>query len=566
MVEELIRNNSTYFCISPGARSTPLTIAVARNQRAHAIVAHDERGAAFYALGYGKATGRPAVLICTSGTATANYYPAILEAKNNHIPLIILTADRPPELLNTGANQVVNQDNLYGSNVLSYVTMPCPTEKIPPQFVLTTIDQCHFKACDEQGPVHINCQFREPLAPLDDFLDITYMKPVVTWEEERYPYTVYHESQRSISQKTVLHLASKIAQADKILFVVGKLSSKSEAEPIEKLAEKMNVPIVSDIQSIEYFDSYENIFGGIDNFILLDGFLTSHKPDLIIHFGTMTVSKRYLECNFLHYGIERIVVNEYNERLDPVHSLTEKVTVQIGRFVSSIIKYVVAKPSRYTEYIKNCGEMIQYSLSTVCSDDKALSEYTLIHRQSQLDSNEYILFISNSLAIRVYDRVYQQKGIAHRIYANRGCSGIDGQIATACGVATGYNKPLIITIGDTSLLHDLNSLSFVKGMRNQVIIIVINNGGGAIFSMLPVAQLGSLQEKYFHAPHGLEFQKAAELFDLTYERTTDLISFEKFLQNSMATKENSLIEVIVDPNESVKPIKELNCILQNIDK
>ena len=172
MVEELLRSGIDMFCLSPGSRSAPLAVAIGQLGEEKVITHFDERGAAFHAIGYARATGKPAVVVCTSGTAAANYFPAIVEASNDNLPLIILTADRPPELRDTGANQTIDQTKLYGDYVRWQFDMPCPDEKISPEFVLTTIDQAVFRSCgNPSGPVHINCMFREPLAPTGTMID-----------------------------------------------------------------------------------------------------------------------------------------------------------------------------------------------------------------------------------------------------------------------------------------------------------------------------------------------------------------------------------------------------------
>jgi len=168
IIEELIRNNVNYFCISPGSRSTPLVCAAARNKKAQKVICFDERGNAFHALGYAQAAKKPAAVIVTSGTAAANLFPAIVEAHQSSIPMIILTADRPPELLDTGANQTINQVEIFGRYVKWFFGFPCPDKNINPKMILTAIDYAaYLSSRSPEGPVHINCMFREPLEPCE---------------------------------------------------------------------------------------------------------------------------------------------------------------------------------------------------------------------------------------------------------------------------------------------------------------------------------------------------------------------------------------------------------------
>src|SRR3989338_1703632 len=167
LVEELVRNGVEYFCLAPGSRSSPLVAAVAAQKKAKSFIHFDERGVPFHALGYVAATRKPCALICTSGTAVANFFPAIIEATKKKLPLIVLTADRPPEFMKSGADQTIDQSAIFGNYCKWQFDFPCPTEEINPEFVLTTIDQAVFQAKSMiPGPVHINCMFREPLAPV----------------------------------------------------------------------------------------------------------------------------------------------------------------------------------------------------------------------------------------------------------------------------------------------------------------------------------------------------------------------------------------------------------------
>ena len=243
IIAELIRNGIDYFCISPGSRSAPLATAVAQNQRARYLICFDERGAAFHALGYGRATGRPAALICTSGTAAANYYPAIIEASADNIPMLVLTADRPPELHESGANQVIDQPNLYGKYLNWEFDLPCPDEKIPPQFVLTTVDQAVFRSRRKPGgPVHVNCMFREPLAPFSEPIGNDYLQLISDWERKTEPLTKYEIAGVKPESSILKEVSDIIDHAKRGIVLAGKKMGLSlteiEEEEIRNLQER----------------------------------------------------------------------------------------------------------------------------------------------------------------------------------------------------------------------------------------------------------------------------------------------------------------------------------------
>ena len=248
IVEELVRNGIDYFVISPGSRSTPLTVAVARHPQAQNTICLDERGAAFHAIGYARATGKPAVLICTSGSAAANYFPAAIEAATDHVPMIVLSADRPPELRQTGANQTINQVRLYGSYPVWQFDLPCPTAEIEPQMVLTTIDLAVSRSQQAPGGiVHLNCMFREPLAPTDAPINIP--ESLVQWQKKSAPYTRYVRKLTSPAELEIQSLIETIQQTGKGVLVVGQLKSVAEINAVSRLAAQLNWAVFADIQS-----------------------------------------------------------------------------------------------------------------------------------------------------------------------------------------------------------------------------------------------------------------------------------------------------------------------------
>ena len=245
LIEELIRNGVDYFCVSPGSRSSPLTLAVANHKNAHAHVHFDERGSAFHALGYVSATRKPCAIITTSGTAAANLFPAIIEASKKKIPLIVMTADRPPELRFTGAHQTIDQTKIYGEYVRWYFDLPCPTPDIPPEFILTTVDQAVSRAKGNPGgPVHLNCMFREPLAPIKKTFRVsTYTQSIKAWQTGNSIYTKYVLPKLDLEQSDINHISSAIGKIRSGIIIAGKLSTREEQKAILKISERLNWPI-----------------------------------------------------------------------------------------------------------------------------------------------------------------------------------------------------------------------------------------------------------------------------------------------------------------------------------
>ena len=250
LVEELVRNHVTQFLISPGSRSTPLTIAAAENPGAEKKVCLDERGAAFSALGYGRATGRSAALICTSGTAAANYYPALIEARQSQIPMIVLTSDRPPELQDSGANQTIDQSKMYQDYPVWFFELPCPALSIEPEMVLTTIDQAVYRSLyPVPGPVHLNIKFREPLEPSSKPFPASYRGQIKKWQKSGIPYTAYNKPVLHSEEPELNQLAHLLNKTQRGILVTGQLPDQKAGKAIRNLAVKLRWPVFADITS-----------------------------------------------------------------------------------------------------------------------------------------------------------------------------------------------------------------------------------------------------------------------------------------------------------------------------
>src|SRR3989338_4313170 len=286
IVEELVRSDVDYFCISPGSRCGTLSVAVAKNPKAKSFVHFDERGVGFHALGYTSATRKACAIITTSGTAVANLFPAIVEANKKKLPLIILTADRPPELRKTGANQTIDQPGIFGSYVKWHFDMPCPTQEIKPEVILTTIDQAvHQAKGNPSAPIQLNLMFCEPLAPIKTNETFTeYLKSIKSWFVSKNPYTTYVCSIKTL--KDSQNVADMISDIKQGLIVVGKLNSTQERQAVLKLSDKLYWPIFPDITSgLRLGNQHPNVIHSFDQILLSDPFMNKFKFDGVLHIG-----------------------------------------------------------------------------------------------------------------------------------------------------------------------------------------------------------------------------------------------------------------------------------------
>lgn len=565
MVEELVRNGVTYFCIAPGSRSSPLVAAAARHPNVKTVVHYDERGLAFYALGLVSVTKYPAVLICTSGTAAANFFPAVIETSKKKLPLILLTADRPPELRDTGALQTINQVKLYGDYVRWFTDLPAPDEQIDPAFLLTTMDQAVFRSINPMpGPVHINCMFREPLAPEETgFYAEEYVKPVAHWLKKKNVYTEYTTGTIHTDFSGDKRLVSVLNKTKRGIIVVGKLGAPEEQQAVLKLSEKLNWPVFPDIVSGLRTRSHKNIILYYDQILTVDSFAEQFPVDTVLHLGGRITSKRWYQYAEKMRPRNYISVLAHSLRNDPLHMVTKRVKSKVADFAESMTPLVTATPGgdgyfleRLREYDRSAGEFID----RFTREHEKVNEIGVARAISRLLPDGHGLFLSNSMPVRDMDMYAAPGGATPVIGGNRGASGIDGIIASACGFARALDTGVTLLIGDIAFLHDLNSSAFIKTLKKNLIIVVINNNGGGIFSFLPIAgspAASDIFEPYFAAPHGMDFQKAAQFFDLHYSAPTTMTGFADCYKKALEATTATIIEIKTDRNENAALHRQL---------
>jgi len=545
LIDELVRNDITCFCISPGSRSTPLTIAVAENKQTEKIVCIDERGAAFYALGYARASGKPAVVIGTSGTAAANYYPAVFEANNSQIPFILITADRPPELRDTGANQTIDQVKMFGNFLRWQFDLPCPDLQVPAKMVLTTVNQAVSKAIGAPaGPVHLNCMFREPLEPSKKPFPKNYQDSISSWEKSGNPFTEYTQNVRTISDSYLQILADLINKTKRGLLVVGQLKGEVEKQAVARLAEKLQWPVFADILSGIRNKASIPIVPYYDQMLLSDKTIDIYDPEIILHFGRPLTSKRYLK------SIEKMSLRHYiqfdnnNTRFDPAHIVTNRICGDLEPICQNLITKINSKSDRDDEiYLDEINDKIEHIIGPYCTHDESISEISISRMIAQFLPDSQGLFLASSMPIRDFDMYEGAMLKTSNVSSNRGVSGIDGTLASAAGYARGIKKRVTVVIGDLAMLHDLNSLSLIQNNEYPITIVLVNNGGGGIFSFLPVAQFEHVFDKYFATSHKYRFNHISLMFDIAYENPSTNLEFIDSYKKSIEGDKSMIIEI-----------------------
>lgn len=507
IIDQLVRQGVDRFCIAPGSRNTPLVIAAAEHPRAKTIVHYDERGMGFYALGYAKGAKKPAAVITTSGTATGNLLPSIMEAHHSAIPMLLLTTDRPAELRDCGANQTTDQVKMFSHFVRWQADLPPALNET---YFRSMIAQALFHtAQNPPGPVQLNCQFREPL-----------YTPRPAWEPSApIPFLLPRLEAPAIQ-----------TQASRGLIWIGDLDGKSP-EPILALAKRLQWPVFADILSNARLYPASEQIRHFDWVLKTDPL----EPDYILHFGKRMASKKILDWKpTLH-------VSPLPFLQDPARGLSARVQCDFEPFCD---KFDAETDPDWLSAWKEKDERIEAVYKERFEEPSPFTEAHAMQKLSRILPEEFAVFLANGMPIRDGDHfLFPEK--CRGFYGNRGLSGIDGNIATAAGLSDGLNTPVAAFLGDQTCLHDLNSLPFLKKTAHPVVLIASNNFGSGIFSHLPIAEWPQF-ETYMAASHSWRFEDAARMFGLPY------LSFDE-----IAFDQSAVVELVTDRQENYRFQKDL---------
>lgn len=565
IIEELYRWGVRHVCIAPGSRSTPLTVAAVQHQK---LILHrhfDERGLGFFALGIARSVPAPVAVITTSGTAVANLYPAVVEAHQSGVPLIILSADRPPRLQNCGANQSIWQRNIFGAFVGSSTTFEPPAAFFSVRALLSELDQAlEPLARPFADVVHLNIMFDEPLYPKSLVLTESDLNlhGIEGWYHSPLPLTKMQEPAALAAESPTgdfpcdaeLHNATEadwLAFSDRNgLVVLGAQNDPSEARCAVKLAKLLDWPLVTDIQS-QARTGGDSV--GLSDLLLLSGQgkLCLSRFNALLQIGGRFVSKRlqtYIDSNpweiFWH-------VHPGDYPLNPGRPADRFYAMSVAKFYQAVScrgdqQKTVSAAAKMLHHL---NESLAIALSQRMLMTNCLSESAAVYQLSTNLPEKCNLFIGNSLSIRLFDQLSAKLPESCRFFANRGASGIDGLLATACGIASASKKLTIVVLGDTSLLHDLNSLHLLRNTHAPLMVVVLNNDGGGIFHHLPVPD-ESMRRDYYQMPHGYAFSQAAAMFGIAYAAPQTLEQFVALVQGLEQQAMPLLIEVKTAAEES----------------
>lgn len=588
--DELTRWGVRDIVVSPGSRSTPLSCTAYELSRRspnqlRVFVDVDERGAAFFALGIAKASGRPAALICTSGTAVANYFPAVLEAESSRVPLIVLTGDRPPRLQGLGAPQTCDQLKVYGDHVRAFRQMPLPTAGAAP---VALARQAAREACIAAGgiaagaefgeaastisariagtccggPVHLNFPFDEPLKP-NFLVEGLFESGRCSSDAAGAPVGGVVPVRAALTQTDVERIGL-LLKSRRALVLAGEGTCATEAEAREVLqwAHALDVPLLADpLSGLRGFDdelviaTYDSVLGG-------DGAaLERLAPEVVVRFGRYPVSKRATQFMAATCPVQVVV--------DPLETRDFNVVTNLFvrcapvDFVRSLAApRSDAVPAVQREFAaawadaSNAARERILAAKTLARDD---FEGTYVRRLLELVPEASCLFAANSMSIRALDTFYLKSAKRLTLLCNRGLNGIDGTVSTALGAAQSFAQTTLLT-GDLTLLHDVNALALQRELRVQreiaaaahqnkpepsIVVVLLNNNGGGIFDMLPQKSEEDYFERLFLTPQDIDFEWAARAFGVPYCQVDSPDAFDEAYQGFLGTPGISLLEVRV---------------------
>ena len=579
--DELTRWGVREVVVSPGSRSTPLAMVayeLARRfpERLRLFVDVDERGAAFFALGLAKASGRPAALVCTSGTAVANYYPAVLEAESSRVPLVVLTGDRPPRLQGLGAPQTCDQLKAYGDHVRAFRQMPLPTAD---DAALAFARQAAREACIaavgggdagagvriagacEGGPVHLNFPFDEPLKP-----DLAVGGLFEAGRRAGAPAGAGRVRPNASLEPREAARLRDVVEDGKALVLAGEGScaTAEEAHAVLSWARALGLPLLADpLSGLRRFDdelvvdNYDTVLGDSKRAGML-------APEVVVRFGRYPVSKRAAQfaagCP-LQIVVDPIETRDFNDATDVF------VACAPVDFARSLL--------RESDGANDAGGTGQraFAAAWIAANDAARAriaavddvdagfEGAFVRRAVELAPADSCLFAANSMSVRALDTFYLKGGRPLTVLCNRGLNGIDGTVSTALGAAQHFAQTTLLT-GDLTLLHDLNALALQRELRVQreaaavrgagasdadpsIVIVLLNNNGGGIFDMLPQQSEDPYFERLFLTPQDVDFGAAARAFGVPYRAVGTVAAFDEAYRSMLGVPGINLIEVAV---------------------
>ena len=551
LVDEFYQLGVRHAVFSPGSRSTTMAMLFKEHEGFETYMNIDERSASFMALGIAKAHKEPTVLVCTSGSAVAHYLPAVLEAQYSGVPLIVLSADRPHTLLHVGAPQTVDQQKIFGTAVNYFEELAVPQESHYYTYPRQVARKSYMKAMDtKKGPVHINVPLFEPLVP-----ELSRNH----FEAGRSSFKVVKPNYSSVfgcdNRNNLTHVNNTIDIAhgndgtkeindlleryERILILAGPQIDIDEANTIRFFGEALQAPILADpLSNVRGCDTSKVVISTYDALLAGQSLWHELKPDCVVQFGQIVVSKRVQQMIASWTDVEYIEVNPTMDSMNPTGKTTMHVQASIDVFT-----HLYGKNNNSDTYLniwRRLDQAGKKQLSLAIDEPHCFEGRTIRELQKQIPKDGQIL-VANSMTIRDFDYFWFSGESRAVLYGNRGVNGIDGTISTALGLAVN-GRPTYLVTGDLSLFHDLNGLAVAKTHNLNLTIILHNNDGGGIFEYLP--QKGTKHFDYlFSTSQGLDYSGAAKLYGCSYIKISSPDELSSVLANVSQETGVHIIEI-----------------------
>ena len=531
-VDELAVQGVEFACVSPGSRSAALAMALQRHPKIRVFVQIDERSGSFFGVGLAKATGKPCVLLCTSGTAAAEFHPAVVEAFHSRTPLIVLTADRPPELRDVGANQAIDQQRLYGSAVRWFFDPGTPIEMpSAPRQWRRLAARAYAEAMD--GPVHLNLPFREPLVPPPGQVPTAAGEATESITSGRLQPT----------QEQVASVAAALQRAKRPLVVAGEMR---DGERLAGGLSRLGVPLLAEpssqlrrAESGSAVESYEAL--------LRAGWSLQHGPDLVIRLGGTPTSK-VLNSWLAAASAPTFLIDPYRQWRDEDQVASNVLACDPQPLIESLPSVDV---SGWREEWLSAGKKATAAIGATLVSTPMHEGHIVRALASRVGDGAQV-FVGSSMPIRAVDSFWPYARPRQMFYGNRGASGIDGLVSTGLGIAAARDsEPTVLLLGDLSVYHDMNGLWALRRHGIKATIIVCDNNGGGVFNFLPQAQHTDVFEEIFATPLGLDFAQVARLYGLVFSPVSDRSGLEPAITDALGAQTSTLVVVRYKREDSV---------------
>ena len=547
-MEELAASGVSAVCVTPGSRSTPLTVAAAAHEDLRVFSHLDERSSAYFALGRARRTGEVTPLICTSGTAAANYHPAVMEADRGRVPLLAITADRPAALQDSGANQTADQTKLFGDAVRSFRQLPEPEPADRKLRSLRTTVARAVRTAESApaGPVHLNVPFRKPLEPVHVRGDVGDLpESALAGREGAYVETT--SGHATLDEGPLRRVADALG-VERGLIVAGPADPPGlDPEAVAALAHRTGFPILADPLSGLRFGSAARVapvVGGYDASVAAGLADEWPDPEAVLRLGASPTSKP-LRKYLARVDARQFVVDPAGGWREAEFTATDLVAAEPSRLCARLARVVEGPDS--ADWRERWERADAAHWETVADEDRFF-EGRVLADVAELAPEPATVFVSNSMPVRDLDRFGRPRPASLTVLGNRGVSGIDGIVSSALGAGSVTTDQLTLVIGDLAYYHDSNGLLAAGREGVDATVVLINNDGGGIFHLLPIAEFDPPFTEEFVTPHGLDFEPTAELYGLQFARVEggDRETFRERYREASRSEGTHVIEVTSD--------------------